>query len=199
MIVEQIIYAAAWFSFGLFHSLLASEMAKGKLARLTGPYYRLSYNLFAAIYISMVFAVGNLYLESTPYSLSVPLEYILTIIKIIGVVVMVWGAQGYDLGLFAGTRQIRDHRHGIKEGQDEPLVVDGLHRYMRHPIYSGAFLFLWGGVDGSTALVTAVWGSLYLLIGTYFEERKLLANYGESYADYCQKTPAFIPWKGRVT
>ena len=35
--------------------------------------------------------------------------------------------------------------------------------------------------------------TLYVLIGAYFEERKLLRNFGESYADYKQKTPFLIP------
>ncbi len=198
MVVEHIIYAVAWLSFGLVHSLLASNMAKKRIGALLGPYYRLAYNLFAAVYISMVLAIGHIYVEPTPYNFPAPVGYILYTIQIAGVIIMVAGARGYDLGLFAGTRQIRDHRRGIGDLQDEPLVLDGLHRHVRHPIYSGAFLFLWGGVDSSTALATAVWGSIYLIVGTYFEERKLLAIYGEEYADYCRKTPTFVPWAVRV-
>ncbi len=33
----------------------------------------------------------------------------------------------------------------------------------------------------------------YMLIGSWFEEQKLLRQFGEAYAEYQKKTPAFIP------
>jgi len=35
--------------------------------------------------------------------------------------------------------------------------------------------------------------SLYILIGAYFEERKLLNDFGVEYAEYKAKTPMLIP------
>jgi protein-S-isoprenylcysteine O-methyltransferase Ste14 len=88
--------------------------------------------------------------------------------------------------------------NGIDESDDEPLRLDGLHRFVRHPLYTGVFLILWGRVDGDFELATAVWGSLYLLIGTWFEERRLVKLYDGSYVDYRRRVPAFIPWRGRA-
>ena len=61
------------------------------------------------------------------------------------------------------------------------MATRGLHRYVRHPLYSALFLCLWGLVQDPLSLATALWGSLYTLIGTYFEERKLISLYGEAY------------------
>ena len=36
---------------------------------------------------------------------------------------------------------------------------------------------------------------MYLALGTHFEERKLLALYGNDYRDYRDRVPALIPWK----
>jgi protein-S-isoprenylcysteine O-methyltransferase Ste14 len=33
----------------------------------------------------------------------------------------------------------------------------------------------------------------YILIGAYFEERKLMLEFGESYAEYREHTPMHIP------
>jgi len=73
-----------------------------------------------------------------------------------------------------------------------------MHRYVRHPIYLGAYLFLWGGVVDEFALQTAIWASAYLYIGTWFEDQKLIKQYGQAYIDYRQKVPSVFPYRGRV-
>jgi protein-S-isoprenylcysteine O-methyltransferase Ste14 len=35
--------------------------------------------------------------------------------------------------------------------------------------------------------------TLYIIIGAYFEERKLLLEFGGAYTEYRQKTPMLIP------
>ncbi|MEE8393142.1 MAG: isoprenylcysteine carboxylmethyltransferase family protein [Rhodospirillales bacterium] len=195
---DHIIYAAAWLSFGLGHSLLASNCLKSRLNTVFGSYYRLCYNLFAALHFAAVIAVGRIHVEAGGYQFNTNSGYALIALQVLGWIVLIWGCKGYDWGLFAGFKQIRDRRLGLNEAETEPLVMAGLHRYVRHPIYSGVFLILWGWADGERALATAVWGSVYLLVGTCFEERKLLDLYGQAYRDYRQRVPAFIPWKGRA-
>jgi len=78
------------------------------------------------------------------------------------------------------------------------LRVDGLHRYVRHPLYSAVFLVLWGAVWSPLGLMTAFFGSIYLVIGAWLEERRLIARYGDDYAAYRARVPAFIPWRGRA-
>jgi len=56
-------------------------------------------------------------------------------------------------------------------------------------------LFLWLSPQvtvNSFTLYAAV--TIYILIGAYFEERKLLREFGEAYADYRSRTPMLIPW-----
>jgi protein-S-isoprenylcysteine O-methyltransferase Ste14 len=36
--------------------------------------------------------------------------------------------------------------------------------------------------------------TVYILIGALFEERKLLREFGEAYAEYRRRTPMLIPW-----
>jgi protein-S-isoprenylcysteine O-methyltransferase Ste14 len=80
----------------------------------------------------------------------------------------------------------------------EPLRLDGPHRFVRHPLYTALFLVLWGRAFDEAMIATAVWGSLYLIVGTRFEERKLLRLHGAAYARYRARVPAFLPWKGRA-
>lgn len=189
-IAPAALYGLAWAVFGFLHSLLADERIKQRLRPRLGAAYRLAYNLFAALTMIAVFWAGYRLLGELPrYDLGGGVKIILTVLEIAG-----WGlgflALGrYDLGRFAGTAYLRDE----SLAENEPLIVAGLHRYVRHPLYSAAFLILWGAAWTPFGLMTAIYGSVYLLIGTALEERRLLARYGDAYADYKARVPAFVP------
>jgi protein-S-isoprenylcysteine O-methyltransferase Ste14 len=40
--------------------------------------------------------------------------------------------------------------------------------------------------------------SIYLYVGTFFEERRLVAEFGDDYREYQRQVPRLIPWRGRV-
>jgi len=74
------------------------------------------------------------------------------------------------------------------------LVVRGLYRWVRHPLYTAGLVFLWfTPIMAVNLLALYVGFSLYLVIGAYFEERKLLREFGADYAEYQQRTPMLIP------
>lgn len=195
----HLIYAVAWLTFGAGHSLLACWRVKGGFQPFLGAFYRLAYNAVAVVHLALVWLVGAwVFGDGGTFSLPPYLGPMMTGVSVAGWLIMLIGLRGYDLGRLAGTRQIRNRFNGIDEPEDEPLRLDGLHRYVRHPLYTAGFLILWGRVDGDFELATALWGSIYFLIGTWFEERRLLRLYGASYANYRRRVPAFLPWKGRA-
>ncbi len=192
-------YALAWLSFGAVHSLLARQSVKARLRPLLGPWYRLAFNGLSVVHIGLVWAVGWLVLaDADAFGLSGWVRHFLLAAEIAGWLLMAVALAGYELGRLGGMSQIRHHRQGVAAPEDEPLRTDGLHRFVRHPIYSAGFLILWGRVGNEFELATAIWGSLYLVVGALFEERWLLDLYGAAYADYRRRVPAFVPWKGRA-
>jgi protein-S-isoprenylcysteine O-methyltransferase Ste14 len=195
---EYGIYAGLWLSFGVAHSLLASASAKRLLHPLFGRAYRLSYNLFSALHIGLILICGQLFLaeNSASFDLSAWMDTLITSSRWLGIVIILAALTQYDLGLFGGLRQLR--QSSIPVDGDEPLHLSGMHRYIRHPIYLGAYLYLWGGGVDEFGLQTAFWGSVYLYIGSWFEERKLIARYGQSYIKYREKVPAIFPFRGRA-
>lgn len=196
---DHLLYGLAWLSFGAGHSLLARDSVKTYLRPLLGPWYRLAYNGFAIVHLGLVGWAGYvLYGPHDPFPLPTWAETTLQGFWLLGIAGFLIALRGYDLGRLTGTRQIRNHLRGIKEPEDEALRTDGLHRWVRHPLYAGGLLALWGRIGSEFDLATAVWASLYLWIGTLFEERALLRLYGEAYTDYRHRVPAVIPWKGRV-
>lgn len=189
---EHLLYACLWLSFAAGHSLLAGDTLK----RWFGAGYRLAYNAIALLHLAAILLLGGLWLATDAVSFVRPtwLLAVQMVMIVAGLVILAIALRGYDLGLFAGTQQLRTGR----DDDDENARLDGLHRYVRHPLYSGALLVLWGMVGGEFTLATAIWSTAYFWVGSRFEERRLVARYGAVYRAYQIRVPAFVPWRGRA-
>lgn len=195
----HLLYAALWLSFGLAHSLLADARIKARLKPMFRAGYRLAYNLFAVVHVLLVIGAGWWLLgDGTAFERLGLLRALQGAASLLGAGVFVVALLDYDLGRFAGTAQLRASAEGKFLDDEEALRLGALHRYVRHPIYAGAFLLLWGRIEDEFSLATALWASLYLVIGARYEERRLLARFGEAYARYRKAVPAFVPWKGKA-
>jgi protein-S-isoprenylcysteine O-methyltransferase Ste14 len=72
-----------------------------------------------------------------------------------------------------------------------------LYRYVRHPLYAGLLLSFWM-VPVMTAgrLLFAAGLSAYILVGIAFEERDLIAQFGDRYRRYRTEVGMLLPRRG---
>lgn len=189
----MLLLAFTWLLYGAIHSFMASTYFKKFAAKILGKYfrfYRLIYNILAFGLLIPVFAVQFSTEKEALWQVSIYQP-------VIGKFICVWGAfliatalQGYDLSEFSG---LDFNKNNVKN----EFKNNGLLKYMRHPIYFGILLFVWGMfvADASTRSLTgAIAVTIYLFIGIYFEEKKLLEVFGEKYKRYQQEVPMLIPF-----
>jgi len=181
--------------YGLIHSGLASNTAKAKAVDLFGAggkkYYRLFFVVIATLttlsYISLIFLFpdGIVYQIPFPWVL---LTALLQIIALIGAALSIFASKVLP---FLGLDVIF-----LPElaAPSETLITEGFYKHMRHPVYSFSLLLIWlFPVMTWNYLGLFIGITLYLLIGSILEERKLVQTFGKAYISYQQVTPAFIP------
>lgn len=192
MIADHIILAIVWILYGVIHSVLANRTVKKNLQQKMGraaPYYRIIYTLFA--FLSMAAVIY--YQVSLPTRLVFEKSMVTNIagglLSFSGLVLMLVCIKKYFISL-SGLRSL------FSEKPEQELIITGVHRYVRHPLYLGTFAFLWGLfllIPQLSLLVAITIITVYTLIGIGLEEEKLVMEFGESYSRYREKVPALFP------
>jgi protein-S-isoprenylcysteine O-methyltransferase Ste14 len=184
---------------GFFHSLLASYKAKQLARRVFGlrlyRFYRLAYNYFAGLSFLPVLVVLFTVPDQKLYQVPFPWSGLMVLGEIMAVAALLIGFRQTDHWEFMGIRQPGD------DEKPSRLTTSGLYRYVRHPLYTAGLVFVWlMPIMTINILVTNFTLTLYVVVGAYFEERKLMRKFGQAYADYVAITPMFIPFlKGNKT
>jgi protein-S-isoprenylcysteine O-methyltransferase Ste14 len=69
-----------------------------------------------------------------------------------------------------------------------------LYKLVRHPLYVGWLVIFWAAPTMTAAhLLFAVGCTAYILIAIRWEERDLVAAFGNTYSDYQARTPMLVP------
>jgi protein-S-isoprenylcysteine O-methyltransferase Ste14 len=107
------------------------------------------------------------------------------------------GAKKYDMSYFLGIKQLKTGEEHLLLNDTEEFSETGVFGITRHPWYFGSLLFLWSILPAYPlpVFLTVCILSVYLVIGAMLEERKIIAQYGNSYKRYRQRVSMLFPWK----
>lgn len=92
-----------------------------------------------------------------------------------------------------GLQQVWAYARGA-EFHSPDFKMPALYRIVRHPIYLGFVVAFWSAPVMSVGhLLFSVATTGYILLGICFEERDLIAAYGQRYREYRARVPMLIP------
>jgi hypothetical protein len=191
---QPLLLVGAWLCYFAIHSLLASLGLKRLVARrwpALMPAYRLLFNLQAILLL-----IPPLYLT---YQWDGPFLWrwigagwwLANGLALLGLGLFFWSLRYYDSGEFLGLKQWRERQRRVED--QERFHISPLHRFVRHPWYALGLVLVWTRDMNLALLLSAIVITLYFIVGSRWEERKLIAYHGEIYRRYRQQVPGLIP------
>jgi len=144
--------------------------------------------LFIIISLQMDISLGF------PKLLSVPVSIIVSIFMIaIGGFLMIWSVLHF----------FRIKGTPVPFNPPPKLVTTGPYAYVRNPMVSGVFIWLFGlGVLLRSISLVFIFTPLFVLVNVLelkiIEEPELEKRLGKEYVKYKKKVPMFIPWLKRT-
>lgn len=187
MILNHILFFGCWVVFYSLHSLLLSNKVKAK--QPFGPKtYRLIYSIFSTLTFGFTLLLGASIYSGFVLPPNQTTFAIGLLIASLGFFVIKRGFRNYSLRVFLGLKK--------EDASETALKTDKLQGKIRHPLYSGTILIFLGYFIYNPLLVNLI--SLialliYLPIGIYFEEKKLIEIHGKAYLKYKEEVPALLP------
>lgn len=202
--------AAAFALFGLFHSIGAQEPFKDWLGRRTSPFlvthfWRLTYCVlsFWAVYYGVAALHwgwnpgSNLWLVVYPDWL-----WLAMVVLHLGAIAVTYVAfVQSDYPQFLGITQAWQGLRALAGfpttqvdlfGTDR-LVIGGIYGWVRHPMLSAGLLFLLTSGPSRNNLIFSAMYAAYMLVGGWYEERRMIRIFGDDYLAYRRRVGAYFP------
>lgn len=179
---NALVDTALFTGFALHHSLFARTGVKAIVSRWVSP--AIERSVYVWVSSILLFAVC-IFWQSVPgliYRAESVLRLALFGLQVVGLALTARGASVIDPLELAGIRQ------ASTRASNDTLRVAGPFRVVRHPIYLGWMLMVFGAPTmTANRLLFAVLSSLYLILAIPWEERSLVAAHGDRYRAYQQQ------------
>lgn len=183
------VHILLWILYYFLHSLMASNWAK-KL--VTGKknltrFYRLTYNVISFVGLVLLWIFSES--QSGKPLFEIGLKPLWLGLIIVSILLMYIAFKPYSTAEFLGFDTLRNPEIFNKPGK---LSVQGMNKWVRHPLYVTGALALIGYLLLNPHLNRIVYVGIslaYMWIGSRLEEKKLIDLYGTPYQEYLDKTP----------
>lgn len=175
-------------AFALHHSALARSGAKERIRRIAPAELERSLYTWVA---SLLFLTVCTWWQPVPgllYQLHGPWRVGAWAIQLLAVVLTLRASQALGVLDLAGVRAVQRAEVAAAPAEHPPLSTRGLYGFVRHPLYFAWALFVFATPTMTgTRAAFAVISTAYLMIAIPWEERDLVATFGQKYEAYRRK------------
>lgn len=184
--------------FGLQHSVMARKRFKSRLtALIPTAAERSTYVLFSSLVLGVMFWLWH------------PITYQVWHIETAWARALITGLfwAGWSIVLLATLLISHFELFGLKQAIDRwrdtaqhaPVFrTPLLYKIIRHPLYLGFLIAFWATPDMTVGHLQFAMGlTVYLFIGTYFEEKDLTVLFGDRYREYQGEVSMIFPMPKR--
>lgn len=191
--MEYWILCLLWVLFYSSHTFLAALNIKRKIQAFMGKWYiwyRLVYSVFSTFIFFAIFIYSGTIEPIWVFAQTDGSVYMGFMLATFGTIISVKSMKNQKWTLFLGLKPHNDLKN------QEQLITSGIYQYLRHPLYSGLIMIFIGYflyVPALTSLIHLMALFVYLPIGIYFEENKLISLFGDVYVKYRSNVPALVP------
>jgi protein-S-isoprenylcysteine O-methyltransferase Ste14 len=195
MVTSHIVLGLGWILFCALHSIFAASKFKQIAERRMGRHYKF-FRLYYTVFSFLSLAAIMILLFKMP---SYQLFRSTAITIIIGSILVAFGGGIMCMCIIKYFMQLSGLKELFENRTSSGLMITGIHKIVRHPLYAGTFIFIWGLLilyPYLSLLISDVVITIYTRIGLRFEERKLEKEFGEKYAQYKKQVPMLVPkWR----
>jgi len=194
----SLIIIGCWIIFLVYWAINATKTKPSQEVK-KGTWIYKSTILYSAIAIALASRWFILFgcatkLSTCRYDLSIPsvstplsIEYLSVILMILGLTIAILARKK----LADNWSSVVDYKTGHK------LIITGVYKYMRHPIYSGFFLMGLGTVlfvNVSYFWIIFIVALILFVIRIKKEEQLMIKHFPKEYPEYKKKVKALIPF-----
>lgn len=180
--------------FGAQHSVMARPAFKRMWTKIVPKEIeRSTYVLFASLALALVMACWRP-LPAPVFTVDDPLK---------AKALLALSGLGWTLVLVSTFLISHFQLFGLSQGfskllrrapEDPPFTTPMLYKFMRHPLYAGFIIAFWSTPSMTQGhLLFAAATTAYIFVGVFFEERDLVAQFGERYRRYRADVGMFLP------
>jgi len=192
-------------AFAFVHSLCVTDTVKRMMTSLFGEMfvkgtYRYFFTCFSVVTLGICVYIVHSFPDKRVILITGLPWVTFHLLQITGLVI---GGKAFShihipefLGISQFIAYVRYRRvEGDEEGlRDNRLVVSGIYRKVRHPLYlAGILVFTFNPYITVNTLIVTILADLYFIFGAFIEEKRLLNRFGSEYREYMQQVPRLIP------
>ena len=199
--MKYLTLSSIWAGYCFVHSFLISIRFTKYLTRILKSYYafyRLFYVLFSLV--TLIWLIN--------YTAQFDTEIVIRYSQLWSIIrqVLTWASLlmffwafffNYDSLSFFGIRQILNYGKVNQIDRSEEIKKNGLLSLTRHPMYLALIIYLWCQTFTIADIIVNTILTIYVIIGTILEEKKLVLEFGDAYRKYQQEVPMLIPFTKR--